>query len=192
MQEIEITVQVFETKNDLFKQLKNLGFNIVKNFQLNDWYFTRLDDISNIDFQELIKNSILVREIIENGKSQAQICYKKKDYDCLDNVIGEEKTKTYIEDKDKMIDILTLAGLNNYCNLHNDSYIFSNGYQEMAIQVVNDLGIFIEYEEDNSIKKNMTNEEKFQHMVNIIKNLGLKTGTDYSCKKVLMKLKKTS
>ena len=70
MQETEITVQVFETKNDLFKQLKSLGFNIVKNFQLNDWYFTKLDNISNIDFQELIKNSILVREIIENGKSQ--------------------------------------------------------------------------------------------------------------------------
>ncbi|HBP43919.1 MAG TPA: hypothetical protein DD621_04565 [Clostridiales bacterium] len=189
MQETEITVQVFNTKDDLFKQLKNLGYNIVENFQLNDWYFTKLNDISNISFQELINNSILIREVVEDGKAHTQICYKKKYYDSLGNVISEEKTKTNVEDRDKIISILTQAGLNNYCDIHNDSYVFTKGNQELAIQVVDGLGIFIEYEEDDSMPKNMTNEEKIEYMINIVKKLGLKLGTDYSCKKVLMKLK---
>ncbi len=187
MQKMEITVQVFGTKKDLFKQLKILGFSFVENFQLNDWYFTKLKDISIVSFKELIDNSILVREIIKDGKTQTQICYKKKYYDDFGNVIGEEKTKTYVKDRDKIINILTLAGLNNYCDLHNDSYIFAKGNQELAIQVVGDLGIFIEYEEDNSIPQNLTSKEKFQYMIDFVKGLNLKIGTDFSCKKVLLK-----
>ena len=57
MQQTEITVQVFETKNDIFKKLKNLGYNIVENYQLNDWYFTKLDN-------EALTSALLSLEIL--------------------------------------------------------------------------------------------------------------------------------
>lgn len=192
MQETEITVQVFEDKKDLFESLKILGYTLVKNYQLNDWYFTKLGNLSGVNFQDLINNSILVREIIEGDETVNQICYKKKFYDNLGNVTSEEKTKTNVEDINKLMQILTLAGLNNYCNIRNDSYIFAKNNQEMAVQVVDDLGIFIEYEEDDSIPQNMSSEEKFRYMIKVVKDLGLKIGSDFSCKKVLLKLKKTT
>lgn len=188
MKETEITVQVFDSKENLFKKLKNLGFQISENYQLNDWYFTKLERIGQTKFQDLIDNSILIREVVENGKAQTQICYKKKYYDKLGNVISEEKTKTNVENRDKILKILSLAGLNNYCEIHNDSYCFSRGNLVFAIQVVNDLGIFLEYEEDDSVSKNFSGEEKIKYMLNIVKDLGLNIGEDYSCKKVQMKI----
>lgn len=188
MKETEITVQVFDTKENLFRKLDDLGFQMIENFQLNDWYFTKLENTENVGFQKLIDNSILIREVVENGKAQTQICYKKKEYDDCGNVISEEKTKTHVDDRDKILKILSLAGLNNYCEIHNDSYCFCRDGFEFSIQVVDDLGIFIEYEEDDSVPKNMTCEEKTQFMLNAVKGLGLNIGKDYSCKKVQMKI----
>lgn len=57
------------------------------------------------------------------------------------------------------------------------------------VQIIKNLGIFIEYEEDESMK-DLSPDQKFSYMVNITKNLGLKLGNDFSCKKVFMLLHK--
>lgn len=188
MQQTEITVQVFDTKENVLKRLYDLGFGLSENYQLNDWYFTKLDNIEKTSFQDLINNSILIREVVEDGNAHTQICYKKKYYDAQGNVTSEEKTKTNVDSRDKIISILKQAGLNNYCEIHNDCYCFAKGDLAFAVQVVDDLGIFIEYEEDDSMPKGLSNEEKIHYMLEIVKKLGLNIGNDYSCKKVLMKI----
>lgn len=188
MQQTEITVQVFDTKENVLKKLYGLGFGLSENYQLNDWYFTKLDDIEKTNFQDLINNSILVREVVKDDKAYTQICYKKKYYDAQGNVTGEEKTKTNVDSRDKIISILTQAGLNNFCEIHNDSFCFAKDNLAFAVQVVDDLGIFIEYKEDDSIPKGLSNEDKIQYMLEIVKKLGFNIGEDYSCKKVLMKI----
>jgi len=72
--------------------------------------------------------------------------------------------------------------------LKNNSYVYKKDEICFVVQCIKDLGIFIEYEEDDSMK-NMNEKEKFNYMSKIVKQLGLKLGQNYSCKKVYMKIK---
>lgn len=45
MAETEITVQVFNSFEETKTILENQGFKLIQNFQLNDWYFSKIDDI---------------------------------------------------------------------------------------------------------------------------------------------------
>ena len=57
------------------------------------------------------------------------------------------------------------------------------------MQIIKDLGIFIEYAESDDMKE-MLPEMKFKKIVDTITHLGLDLGNDYSCKKVFMLLNK--
>ena len=188
MKETEITVQVFDTFENIDKALQENGFKSTRKFQLNDCYFTTLNDIFGSDFKQLIDNSILVREVIDD-KIQVQLMYKKKNYDDACNVISEEKTKVIVDDFEKTLKILSLAGLNNYVQVINNSVVYEKAGMEICLQQVDNLGIFIEYEEDESVA-GMSDEEKINLMKNNLKHIGLKLGEDFSCKKVYMLLNK--
>ena len=60
---------------------------------------------------------------------------------------------------------------------------------EFALQIIDELGIFIEYEEDETMQA-LSEKEKINVMLETLKNLGLKLGDDFSCKKVYLKFKK--
>lgn len=185
--ETEITVQVFNKLEEIQKILKGSGFEMIESYQLNDWYFSKYEDISFFGYQDLLNNSFLVRQIIDDNP-QIQLCYKKKVLDENNNVISEEKTNTTIKDLEKTLQIFKMANLNNYCVLKNNSYVYKKDEICFVVQCIKDLGIFIEYEEDDSMK-NMNEKEKFNYMSKIVKQLGLKLGQNYSCKKVYMKIK---
>lgn len=59
------------------------------------------------------------------------------------------------------------------------------------VQVIENLGIFIEYEEDNS-RTIMKQQEKIDYMCNVVNSLNLKLDNDYFCKKVFMLLNKNA
>ena len=84
---MEITVQVFNSFDEIKTILENQGFKMVETFQLNDWYFSKIDNIDDIKFIDVINNSFLVRQIITDVE-KVQICYKKKQLDELGNVIA--------------------------------------------------------------------------------------------------------
>ena len=48
MSETEITVQVFNDYNEIDEVLKRKGFEMVENYQLNDWYFSKFDNVLNL------------------------------------------------------------------------------------------------------------------------------------------------
>lgn len=82
MSETEITVQVFNDHNEIDEILKRKGFEMVENYQLNDWYFSKFDNVLNLSYIDLMNNSFLVRHIIDECP-KIQLCYKKKDLDNL-------------------------------------------------------------------------------------------------------------
>ncbi len=188
MRESEITVQVFDCFEKIDNILKSQGFAMIENYQLNDWYFTRLEDISNLKYDELINNSFLVREI-KTEETKIQLCYKQKEFDENNNVISEEKITSNIEDLNNTLNIFKKAKLNNYCIVKNNSFVYKKEDICFALQIIENLGIFIEYEEDETMK-DLTTEQKIVHMFNLVKNLGLNIGNDYSCKKAYMLLQK--
>lgn len=59
------------------------------------------------------------------------------------------------------------------------------------VQVIENLGIFIEYEEDDSMTI-IKQQEKIDYMCNVVNSLNLKLGNDYFCKKVFMLLNKNA
>lgn len=191
MKETEITVQVFEDKESIFEKLKNLGFKIERTFELNDWYYIKDSDISGKSYKELLSKSIVLRQIISDS-SKNLICYKNKQYNEKGDVISEEKTQVKVDDIELTKRIFDLAGLNNYCSVFNFSYVFKKQSTELALQIIKDLGIFIEYEEDDSMPQNLTPQEKIAYMSDIVKSFGLKIGDNYSCKKVEMILNKNN
>ena len=188
MKETEITVQIFDDYNTIDKTLTDLGFKMVENYQLNDWYFTKLASVANLSYIDLMNNSFLIRQVIDNNP-KIQLCYKKKELDNFGNVIMEEKIKTELTDLEKAINIFKMSGLNNYCLVQNNSYVYQKGNTEFVVQIIKDLGIFIEYEETPDMV-NLPAKEKFNYMVDAIKKIGLKIGNDFSCKKVFMLLHK--
>ena len=71
----------------------------------------------------------------------------------------------------------------------NNSYVYKKGNVELVIQKIKGLGIFLELEENKSMR-NLNLQEKIFKLINTVKNLNLKLGTDFSCKKVFMLLHK--
>jgi len=85
--------------------------------------------------------------------------------------------------------ILSLAYLNNYVNLRTQIFVYKKENVIFALQEVENLGVFIEYEENNKME-NMQSEQKRTLIISRLNELGLDLGIDYNCKKVYMMLHK--
>lgn len=153
MRETEITVQVFEDLDVIFTKLKRLGFEQVRQCQLNDWYYTHLPTDTKVVYPALLKNSFLVRQVIDSDTKKAYLYYKDKEIDQKGNVVSEEKIKIEISNLADALKIFAKAGINCWCELQQTMYVFRQGKIEFAVQAVAGLGNFIEYEEDETIGK---------------------------------------
>lgn len=189
MAETEITVQVFEDFMTICNKLENLGFEKTRKFKINDWYFSKYSDkdLNTLGYGKAISSSVLVREIV-GKKHEKALCYKAKILDEQDNVVSEEKVATEVEDIEKTILLLNLAGLNMWEEVRNKTVIYKKDNIEFALQDVEGLGVFIKLEELPEMES-LTPDEKFARLKRIVKTFGLKLGKDFSCKKVFMKFK---
>ena len=190
MQKTEVTVKVLNSLDETKKILIQKGFVLVEEWTLNDYYFSKFSkkQLKNMKFIEIMDNSILLRQCI--GKNSEQIIvYKKKEIDRHENVIGEEKICIKIDNIEKAREIFRLAGLNEWCHIVDRNYAYKNNAFEIDLQVVEGLGVFIEFEEDESMK-GLDKFEKIEKMKSLLYTLGLKLGDDFSCKKVLLKFEK--
>ncbi len=185
MRETEITVQVFEDLDIIFTKLQRLGFEQVRQYQLNDWYFTHLPTDTKIAYPTLLKNSFLVRQVIE-GVEKVYLQYKDKEIDQAGNVVSEEKIKVEISNLADALKIFAKTNINCWCELQQTLYVFKHGESEFAVQAVAGLGNFIEYEADETMAE-MNTPQKMDYMYAQLKNLHLNLGTDLSCKKVYLK-----
>ena len=185
MRETEITVQIFNELAEIDGILKAQGFEMIETYRLKDWYFSKIEDAKRVEYADLLKQSFLIRSVGD----KAQLCYKNKEIDEGGIVISEEKTETEIGDLDKAIAVFQAAGLNNYCIVENESYVYQRGATSFVVQVIKDLGTFLEYEEEESMR-GLSAREKLSRLIESANDLGLRLGKDYSCKKVYMLLKK--
>ena len=194
MRETEITVQIFDNIENVKKQLELQGFKIVKPFIMHDYYYTSIEsDLKNMKFKTIIGNSFLVRHLVNtiNGEdiTTNYLIYKNKIFNDLEDVVEEEKIQTKIENHLNAVKILELSGFKPYIINKSQNFVYKKGSIEFALQNVENLGVFIELEELEDMQ-NLTPEEKTSQLIQIIKTLGLKTGTDYNCKKLKMLLDK--
>ena len=186
--ETEITVELLDTFENTLTKLINQGFEIKEKVLMTDYYFSKLslNNLQALEYAELIKNSFLVRNVRTETEEINQIIFKKKVLDSSNNVIAEEKIKTDISDLNSTIKLFKEAGLTNYTTLTQQMTVVGKDKIIFVIQEVENLGTFIEYEEDDSMNE-LTEQEKIDTMLNTLKTLSLNIGNDYSCKKVYLK-----
>ena len=170
--------------------LKNKNFSLEEEFDMIDYYFSKDDTetLKKLEYIDIINHSFLVRQIIGDDNS-INLMFKSKELDEKGNVIAEEKVKTHVDNLEKAIKIFKLSGLNNWCEIKQHMLVWKRGETEFAIQIIDDLGAFIEYEETASMSS-LKEQEKIDAMLADLKGLGINIGNDYSCKKVYMKFMK--
>ena len=188
----EICVQAYTTLEELQRKLENAGFEFVENYNNSDTYFSTLSkrDIKKLDYKALLDSSLIVRHIVGDSCDIKNLVYKKKTLDENGNVIKEIKTKLKIDDIDKAKQMFSSLGLTCWCDYVNQNYEYKKGEISIIVQYVEDLGVFVEIEEFNSIK-DKSDKEKFGILKDIVNALKLPLGSDFSCKKPYMFLNKT-
>lgn len=193
MWETEITVQVFGSKEAIQQKLEAQGFNLEHHTIMTDWYFSKLetDALKKLSYENIIKNSLIVRELNIDGKIKSLLHFKDKEFDEKGNVITEEKLTEQLTSAPNCAKLLNSAGFNNWICVVQDMYIYTNGNMHFALQIVDGLGIYIEYEEDESVA-GLNPHNKVETMLGKLKGLGLNLGSDTNVKKVYEKFKKES
>lgn len=186
----EITVQVLQPKEEVFALLQKQGFCITETFTMKDWYFCKksFKQIARMKYNTLLKQSILVRYVC-GAKEKQYMMYKDKVYNAKGDCVQEQKIKTEIASSASAVEVLQKAQISLWAEVENHSTVFEKGLFSLAVQEIKDLGVFIELEEDETMKNASVNE-KLRLLQQKIQSLGLNLGDDYFCKKPYMLLHK--
>ena len=191
MTETEITVELLESNESAHNKILSNGFNLIEKVNMIDYYYSKLsmEELLKLDYASLIKNSFLIRKVESKDICEIKLLFKDKILDDNQNVIAEQKFQCTIDSIENAQKIFNCVNLNCWCQIEQNMSIYHNGTTGFAVQEVANLGTFIEYEEDEDMHE-LNEYDKIDIMLNRLKNIGLDIGTDYSCKKVLMKFKK--
>lgn len=142
--ETEITVLVKSDYDTLKKELKQNGFVIKEQFVLRDIYLLNNKiNISNMDSLDILKNCVLVREVIGIEK---ELVYKYKKYDNNGDILEQGKVECPITDVKKAIQFMDAIQYKELFIINDKCIVFANDRTELMVQLVNNKYIFIEME----------------------------------------------
>ena len=142
--ETEITVLVKTEYEKLKQELEQNGFSIKKEYIVNDTYLVNSAiNILNMDSLDILKNCILVRDVVGIEK---ELLYKYKKYDNNGDIIEQGKVKCPITDVDKAIQFMKTIQYKELFNISDNCIVFANDKTELVVQLVNNKYIFIEME----------------------------------------------
>ena len=78
----EITVKVKCELDELYKTLKERGFEIVDRFNLDDTFFIQNDlELESMTTREILSKAVLVRQVTADNRLVKLITFKKKEFD---------------------------------------------------------------------------------------------------------------
>ena len=133
--ENEITVEVLTTKENVIKSIFNNGFKLEKEYNINDIYLVK-KEFENCDtYNELLNNSILIRDISENPNTRKLITYKQKHIDDNGNILNQINANVEINNIDDAYNMLKLTGYIELMKIsdHISVYKKNNG-DELALR----------------------------------------------------------
>lgn len=145
--EKEITVEVLMNYDELYDLLMKNNFEIKEKFSIYDIYYSQFFVDRNTNYLDILKDCILIREIIEDNKNTKMITYKHKEFDEKGNIMKQGKVKCNIEKVESGCNLFEALNYNKIIELKDDSIVFTNGMDEVVVQKVNDKHLYIEVEE---------------------------------------------
>ena len=186
MKQIEITVKVNNTLDEVDKILISKGFKLIRKSRVEDEYVCPNDiNVNRENILKVLSSSVLIRYLKTKDGEFKKITYKDKKYDKNDMVISEEKINVSINDIQSAQKLFKKRNFKNLVDVKYDVIVYSNNDYEFAFQNVEGLGLLLEFENENDFEgvsdEAIANEK--QKMYEIIKNYGIKVENNYDIKK---------
>lgn len=185
MRQIEITVRVKEPLDKAINKLEKLGFENIRESNVDDVYMTQLKDkLNKENIQYILSNSVLLRYLNVNGKEFKKISYKNKIYE-NGNVISEKKVNVECNSLESAKQLFECLNFEELVEVKYNVLVMEKNGIELAFQYGDDIGVLIEYENKNDFS-NKTNEEirlEKENMYNYIKKSGIEITEEIDVKK---------
>lgn len=186
MKQIEITVKVNNTLDEVDKILISKGFKLIRKSRVEDEYVCPNDiNVNRENILKVLSSSVLIRYLKTQDGEFKKITYKDKKYSKEGIVISEEKINVSIDDTKKAQELFEKINFKKLVSVHYDVIVYSNNDYEFAFQDVEGLGLLLEFENENDFEgvsdEAVANEK--QKMYEIIKTYGIKVENNYDIKK---------
>lgn len=186
MKQIEITVRLNEKIEEAISKLKKNGFKKIRESDIDDTYLSNLNiKMKKENIQEFLKHSVLLRKLKLNGKEIKKITYKNKELDNNGDVISEQKVNLNCDDLIKAENLFNCLGFYNLIEVKYHVIVYEKNGNEFALQIVENLGILIEYENVNDFEgKSVIEINKAKNeMLEYIKACNINITDEYDVKK---------
>lgn len=186
IKQIEITVKVNNTLDEVDKILISKGFKLIRKSRVEDEYVCPNDiNVNRENILKVLSSSVLIRYLKTQDGEFKKITYKDKKYSKEGIVISEEKINVSIDDTTKAQELFEKINFKKLVSVHYDVIVYSNNDYEFAFQDVEGLGLLLEFENKNDFEgvsdEAVANEK--QKMYEIIKTYGIKVENNYDIKK---------
>ncbi len=153
--ENEVTVEALMDFDNLKKLLEKNNFKIMEVYDVNDIYLLNNSIKKDNDYLNLLKNCVLIRNIIDRDGEHKKITYKYKEYNNKKEIVKQGKVNCSINHVEEAIQLLEALNYKEIIRIYDHLTVFSNGDDELVVQQVNNRHIYIEIEE----KGNYTDKE---------------------------------
>lgn len=185
--EKEITVEIDCTLDELDDKLRKYSFEIVGECLIKDIYMLDKNCKNIQDKLELLKHCLLIRNIKTKDEEIRLIEYKNKEYNEKQEIVNEGKVYCKVESIKSAKTLLEAINYEELIRIHDHFIAYSNGTDELSVQIVNNKHIYIEIEEIcNYIDKKYKTVDEMKEVISKY-NIPIKNN-DYYVKKALIEL----
>lgn len=145
--ENEITVELEGDYDKIKFLLLNQNFQLTEEYDIIDIYMIKNDCKSNKPL-EMLKDCVLIRNIITDENNIKKLVYKYKEYNDKEEIIKQGKVSCSVDSLECAQDFLGAIGYRFLIKIIDHIKVFNNGEVEFAVQLVNDKHIYLELEEN--------------------------------------------
>lgn len=186
MKQIEVTVKVKNTLEEIDELLTSKGFKLIRKSRVEDDYVCPKElKVDKNNILEVLSSCVLIRYLKTAEAEFKKLTYKNKEYSKDGVVISEEKINVSIDDTKKAQELFEKINFKKLVSVHYDVIVYSNNDYEFAFQNVEGLGLLLEFENENDFEgvSDETIVSEKQKMYEIIKTYGIKVENNYDIKK---------
>ena len=159
----EITVKVKCELDELYKTLKERGFEIVDRFNLDDTFFIQNDlELESMTTREILSKAVLVRQVTYDYKIVKLIVFKKKEFDENGNILDQQNIECNVLDIEEAKRLLKAMNYKEIMRIVENDLVFKKDNVQFAVKDIVDGDKLLEMEMgfNESLRYAFTNRRK--------------------------------
>lgn len=161
-EENEITIKITCSNEQLIKYLTDKGFSEGRKFTLDDYYLIPKDlKIDTLTAREILSKAVIIRYIVDDGKTIQKITFKKKNINSDGEIISQKAINCEVLDYKAGINLFNELGYYQIMNIKESDIIYYKDKLELAIKFIKNSNTLIEIETND----NFNTVEKLKKLV---------------------------